>query len=144
MSKDFSIIPDPTLVALQASIFLTNIYVCKKLFVEPFLALKDSRDSAISRGFSEAELMGKRAKETERVIKEKEESFRSEMKLKKQEIIASAKRQREKMVSEAKKSSEKILGELSKDLDSLYESERKNSRAYSEKIAKDMYSFVVN
>jgi F0F1-type ATP synthase membrane subunit b/b' len=40
---DLSLIPNPQVMAVQAGIFLANLYVVKKMFVEPYLELKDKR-----------------------------------------------------------------------------------------------------
>lgn len=39
-----NLIPNPPVLAVQAVIFLANVVVVKKLFVEPYLQVKDRRD----------------------------------------------------------------------------------------------------
>jgi len=40
---ELSLVPNASVVAVQTAIFLTNLMIAKKLFVEPYLKLQDKR-----------------------------------------------------------------------------------------------------
>jgi F0F1-type ATP synthase membrane subunit b/b' len=93
--------PDPVIIGIQAVIFLVNIGIIKKLFLEPYLALKDARDAATIGGQSQADQMladskrmqeqiDQRVRETFQRVSKTSEAVRVEAATKKQQLIADA------------------------------------------------------
>ena len=48
MSASPTLVPDPTVMVVQAGIFLTAIYTVNKLYLQPYLKLRGTRDDATS------------------------------------------------------------------------------------------------
>ena len=51
---ELSLVPNVSVIAVQTVVFLTNLVVVKKLFVEPYLTLKDRRDKLTTVSQSDA------------------------------------------------------------------------------------------
>ena len=51
---ELSLVPNVSVIAVQTVVFLTNLVVVKKLFVEPYLTLKDRRDKLTTGSQSDA------------------------------------------------------------------------------------------
>lgn len=50
-----NLVPNPTVLVVQTGVFLANLVIVKKLILEPYLALKDKRESLTSGQASDAQ-----------------------------------------------------------------------------------------
>lgn len=96
--------PNPIAVATQAIIFFTNLFIIKKLMLEPYLRRKDLRDSATvgsqasSRALAEAseKMTGElthRIQKAHEGIKEQMDGLRKVSVARKQEVVGAAEKQ---------------------------------------------------
>lgn len=62
-----NLVPNPPVLAVQAVVFLTGLVVVKKLFVEPYMTLRDKREALTVGSKDEAQ---KLLQETDRISQE--------------------------------------------------------------------------
>lgn len=139
---EFNIVPDVRLMAIQASLFLANLYVCKKLFVEPFLKLSAARDSLTVSSKSAALQLREQNETASLSLNERLASASDAMKEDREKILASARSKREALVAEARDNASSALELFSQELELIAVEERKKLKVLSEEIAAEMYANV--
>ena len=109
-----NLVPNPTVLAVQAGVFLTNLVVVKKLFVEPYLSVRDRRDALTVGSKDEAqkflaeserialELQARIQTAAEEAKKEREKSREAAM-VKRQAALAAASADAKKLIEQVEK-----------------------------------------
>ena len=70
--------PDPIVLGIQAAIFLANMFVVKKLMLEPYLAVRNRRDAKTGGSQDVAQKLQSEAQELETKITERMRSAHKE------------------------------------------------------------------
>ncbi len=130
---DLSLIPNPQIMAIQTGVFLANLYVVKKLMLEPYLKVKEKRIELTIGNKESAQIVLKECEEKTEEIQTKVNSalnaasdnrkkVRSEALEKKENIVTQATQQasghlekmRQQMQVEIAKEKEKIESTVSR------------------------------
>lgn len=63
--------PDPVVLGVQAGIFLANMYIVKKLMLDPYMKLRTARDAKTGGSQHDAQALLDQAADMDRIIGEK-------------------------------------------------------------------------
>lgn len=134
---------NPQVIAAQAAIFLTNLYLVKTFLLEPYLKLREKRESLTVGDKGKAEEIFAQCD-----IKQRE------MDVKIQEAILEAKAQRENLkkealkkqvtiVEDAKKQAQTLLSDMRQNIWANVDSEQKKMPELIEKLTEEVYLAVL-
>ena len=93
--------PNPTVMMVQAGLFLVNFVAVKKLILEPYLKVADAREKLTSGDQAEAAAVLEKSDSGMRQVSEKLEAARDEARNRAQEILSIALTQRDELVQAA-------------------------------------------
>ncbi|MCX6117910.1 MAG: ATP synthase F0 subunit B [Proteobacteria bacterium] len=71
MASGLNLTPDITVLGVQAGLFLANMFVVKKLMLEPYLKVRELRDQKTGGSQDSAQALLQKAKELDAVISQK-------------------------------------------------------------------------
>jgi F0F1-type ATP synthase membrane subunit b/b' len=118
--SQLNLTPDPVLLATQATIFLANMLVVKKLILNPYLAVRSRREAATGGSQDEAQNLSREAlvlevKITERMRQAHKDAAAAREKIKSAAMTARSKRLA-RAESEAKEAQTAMEQEITKNL----------------------------
>ena len=118
--SQLNLTPDPIVLGAQAAIFLTNMFVVKKLILEPYLSVRLRRENATGGNQAVATKLGDEAKALEAKITERMRDAHKEAAAKREQIKTVAGTNRTAILKEAenfcKAEQQKIEKEISANL----------------------------
>ena len=137
-----NLIPDPQSMATHAVIFLSNLFVVKKMMIEPFLRLKTARE----RQTIDADHLAKQMEQALSVnlleVEKRLTAVRDDVRQEKYNYILIAKKEKEQDISAAQKEVETLLREVRAELARNFEEEngkiRQNTIALMGQIYADL------
>lgn len=140
---NLQLVPNPTVLVVQAGVFLSAMVVVKKLYVDPFLKLKDKRDAATTGNQDLAsELLAKN--EADKVtVKERISEASSEA----LQLISSAKKaateERDAIVAKASAEAKERIQALSKEIAERLSEERARIPEVVAKLSATVYDRAI-
>ena len=99
--SQLNLTPDPIVLGAQAAIFLTNMFVVKKLILEPYLSVRLRRENATGGNQAVATKLSDEAKALEVKITERMRDAHKEAAVKREQIKADAGTTRTAILKEA-------------------------------------------
>jgi F0F1-type ATP synthase membrane subunit b/b' len=144
MAAGFEIAPNPTVLLAQAVIFAANLVVVKKLFIAPYLRVRDERDSltvgskdAADKAVVEAELIGKGI--DERIV------AASEVARREREVLRqTALEKRQALLEAAEAEGKRTIAEMEKQIQQDLMTERQKIPAIVAELSTQVYQSTVN
>ncbi len=107
--SDLNLIPDPQIMAVQAIIFLSQIYVVKKFLVEPFSKLKRLREGATTGAESRSDELKREIAGLSRELEDRLNETYDNIKLIREKGKQDAKKAREHDIAQAHKEMTEIV-----------------------------------
>jgi len=111
-----NLVPNPAVLLVQSGIFLTTLYAVKKLFITPYLSVREKRQSVTVGAHSGAEKLNADARSTQEHIDKKMSAVIEESKqtlsMTKQEINE----EKNKIIEQARKESAEIVEHMRQQL----------------------------
>lgn len=135
--------PDAGLVLTQAGLFLTNLYVVKKLMLDPYLKLKDKRYQLTLGGQKEAQEASQDVAAKTKLIDSKIAEAMGQAKLFREERKAQAQAKQLEMVDGAKAESKKKVEAVGAQVSAALEEELKKIPALVKSTTDEMFSAVL-
>ncbi|SME91162.1 ATP synthase F0 subunit B [Pseudobacteriovorax antillogorgiicola] len=124
--SSLNLVPNPTVMTVQAGIFIANFFVIKKLLLEPYLKVYDKRQNLTVGNKSEAESLLQKNETTLKQIKETLQAASDEATSIRSELTAQASVKKGQLISsaeqEAKATIESVRSQIT---ESLAEERRK-------------------
>ncbi len=112
--------PDVTLIGIQASLFLSNVFIVKKLMLEPYLKVRDEREKKTQGHEGTAERLMKEADSMDRAIADKLRVAHQKASQRSNQIKSDAMSQRTALIAkaetEAKAAQVALLSEIKTNL----------------------------
>lgn len=136
-------IPNPQLMAAQAVIFASHIYIVKKFLVDPFLKIKSARDSLTVGAEQEAEKLSAELTRISAVVQTQLNSAYEELARVKGQAKLQAKKEREAQVVKAQQEMTNILQESRREIKRNLETERKKVDSLVSGFVADIYLAIV-
>ncbi|MBI2603866.1 MAG: hypothetical protein HYW48_12505 [Deltaproteobacteria bacterium] len=119
-----NLIPDPQSMATHTVIFLSNIYVVKKMMIEPFLQLKTAREQQTIDAEHGARQMEQELSVNLLEVEKRLKSVSDDVRQDRDNHILMAKKEKEQNISTAQKEVEKLLSEMRAELARNFEEEK--------------------
>lgn len=138
------LIPDVSIMLIQGAVFASALYVVKKNFVEPYLKLKDKRDSATTGQQSEAHKSIIECEEKTLIIEEKIKAALLEAKNIKQNIRETALKNQKSIVDQASKEAKEETAKISQKIKEELKTEKAKLSSVITDISNELYSKAIN
>lgn len=138
-----NLVPNPPVLAVQAVIFLTGLFVVKKLFVQPYLELRDKREKLTVGSKDEAQ---KLLLETERVsqdIAAKLNAAITEAKQAREKTRDAALQKRQTALSAAEGDSKKLVQEVETQIKQDLAAEKAKVPAVVKSLTDEVYKLAL-
>jgi len=140
--SQLNLIPNPAVLGAQAGIFVATIFVVKKLFLEPYLKVRDQRAAVTTGSQNESEQMLARCEEIAKKISDQIKDVGFEV-----AKIRDAKRQvanteKDQIVKSAEQAAKNELAQLQKQIRDEIQSERSKIDASVKKLSDELFKQV--
>lgn len=112
MSSSLNLSPDLPLIGVQAGLFIANMYVVKKLMLEPYLKVREARERKTGGSQGDAEALLKQASELDQVITNKMREAHKSASATREQIKSAAASKRASIVSTAENTAKKEQAEI--------------------------------
>ena len=135
--------PDAGLVLTQAGIFLANLYVVKKLMLEPYIKLRDKRHMSTHGGQEEATKALQEVEAQSQIVNMKISQALEQAKAIREKSKSDAKTKQHEIVEKAKVESKSRLEAVSQDIKSNLEQEFKKVPDLVKSMTNEVFSAVL-
>lgn len=119
-----NLIPNPSVLVVQAGVFLANILVVKKLFVEPYLMVRDRREQLTIGGKDEASQAFAEADRTAADIQTRLSAAMAAAKKERDSLREVATQKRQALLAEAEAQAKKHVDSVEQQIKSEMTAER--------------------
>lgn len=110
--SSLNLTPDPILMGVQAGIFLTNMYIVKKLMLDPYMKLRMARDAKTGGSQSAAQALLDKAANMDLVITEKMRDAHKSAATVREKIKSVATAKRTELLAQAETAAKKEQSEI--------------------------------
>ena len=136
--------PNLQLMLAQAAVFAANFYVVKKLFVSPYLKIKEKRDLFTTGRIKSSEISIKECRDLEFQIEERLKNSREEVVVfcekEKQEAI----KQKNVVLTKAKEEAEKVLQKMRLEIQEKVKQENEKIASLAKPLADEVFQKVIH
>lgn len=136
--------PDPIVLGVQSAIFLANLFVVKKLILEPYLSVRNKREASTGGSHEEAEKLQAEALALEAKITDKMRAAHKDAAITREKIKNQALHRRSELLAkaetEAKTQQSKVENEIAENL----RLERAKKELTIRQIANDFFTQVAH
>ena len=136
--------PTPAVILVQAGLFLASVYSVKRLFVEPYLRLKDKRDHATISQKAKAQELVLQNEELASTVHAKFESAKDQVHAQVAEIREEMKSKREELLGVADSKAREMLTKVRVEIAAVLDEERKKMSASIPKLTEQLYQKTLN
>ncbi len=143
MSSKLNLVPEIPVVVGQSIIFLTNIFVVKKLFIDPYLKLRHKRLSATTGSQQNALQLVETAQKMNLGIDESLTKAYLETSSKKEQERTLANAKKTEIISEAEATLKKEMTQFKQELSQEIALKRSQLSSIIEKLTQDAVSKVI-
>lgn len=137
------LIPHPPVLAAQAVIFLVNVLVVKKLFVEPYFRVKDRRDKLTTGGKDDATRVLGEAEVMSAKINERLQSTYDAAKAEREKIRAAALAKRDTVLAVADRDTKTQIEAVSRQIQADLEQEKAKIPAVVAQLTDEVYRIAL-
>ncbi len=141
--SELNFIPNPQLMAAQTVIFISHIYIVKKFLVEPFLKIKNARDSLTVGAEHEAETLNLEIARISNLVQARLSSVHEQLAKVKVQTKLQAKKERETQINLAQQEMAGILQKARGDITRSLDLERKKVDSLVDRLVEDIYASIV-
>lgn len=138
-----NLIPNPSVLAVQTGLFLANIYVIKKLIVEPYMVVREQRDRLTVGSKDEAEHAIEESKKVFEYIKDALHSASLKVKDEREGLRQNALMQRKEIISAAEQEAKAEINDISQQIQKTLEVEKQKIPAVVQGLTTDVYSALL-
>lgn len=142
--SDLNLIPNPKVLMVNTSIFLANLVIMKKLFMDPYLAVRDKRYALTNQQHGTAAELIAQSNQLEAKIKQKMDQALADARLIRAESKEKADRKREEILSAAHAAAKKTIAEATVTTAAILKSERAKLPQIVNQLATALYTTTVN
>jgi F0F1-type ATP synthase membrane subunit b/b' len=142
MSSGLNLSPNITVIAIQAGIFLTNMFVVKKLMLEPYLRVRDARMKKTGGSQDDAQSLRSKALELDGQIASKMKEAHRQASEVREKIKSEAITKRNLLIAEAEKSAKEEQSKLLKDIQANLTEERTKLAATVDELSKNFVNLA--
>lgn len=138
MSSSLNLSPDITVIGIQAGLFLTNMFVVKKLMLEPYLKLRSAREAKTGGSQGDAIALVNKASELDQIIGEKMRDAHKAAAVVRETIKSAALARRSSIVGVAETSAKKEQQEIQASIAANLKEERSKRDETITKITEEL------
>ena len=134
--------PDPIVLGAQAAIFLANMFVVKKLILEPYLSVRSRREASTGGSQDEAQKLAAEAEALEVKITERMRATHKEAASVREAIKSDALSKRATILSHAEVEAKKDQAKIESDIEANLKEERARQEETINRIADSFFAQV--
>lgn len=112
MSSSLNLSPDPIVIGVQAGLFLANMYVVKKLMLDPYLKVRSAREAKTGGSQDDAQALLAKAAELDQAMTEKMRVAHKAASATRESIKSAAQAQRASTLAKAEAAAKKEQTEI--------------------------------
>lgn len=142
--SSLNLVPNPQLMVAQAVVFFANLYVVKRLMVEPFLKLKEKREEKTTGSDVLAKNMMFECERKESEIEKKTASFFLENNENRKKIKDEARKKQQQLLSQSREENEQKIISYTKELRDSYEQEKKKIGSAVNSLSEEFYRIILS
>ncbi len=142
--SQLNLTPDPVLLGTQALIFLANMFVVKKLILNPYLAVRSRREAATGGSHHEADKLSKDALALEEKITERMRAAHKEATIVREKIKADAMTARAARLSQAETEAKQAQAKMEREIAQNLAEERSRKEVSIKTIADSFFALVTH
>lgn len=139
-----NLIPNPSVLAVQAGVFMANVVVVKKLFVDPYLKVRDARDNATQGSKEEADRLYSKSETLAEEIQQKITQASAEARQTREGIRQDAIAKRRKIMQEAESEARQKVDEVEQRIKSELAEQQKRIPEIVGQLTDEVYSATVS
>ena len=140
--SELNLIPNPQVMAVQAVVFLSQIFVVKRFLVEPYAKLKALREASTTGAESRSDEFKKEISLLSREIQAALNKTHEEIKLVRESAKADAKKIREKEIAEAHKQMSEMVQSARLEIKTNLQEERNKIRSFANTFVNEIYAMI--
>lgn len=140
--SQLNLTPDPVIIATQAAIFLANMFVIKKLILNPYLAVRGRREASTGGSQHEAQKLAQDALGLEAKITDRVRAAHKEASLAREVIKTEALSRRAAKLARAEADTKASQLAVQNEITANLQEERANKEASIKTIAQSFFSQV--
>jgi F0F1-type ATP synthase membrane subunit b/b' len=140
---NLNLLPNPAVLAFQSAVFLANLVVVKKFFLNPYLKIRDRKFAAT---YGAQEVAQRYLGENEKIVSALEvklDSSRTIIRDETQKMLDQAKAQRDHLIKNAEQASKSYLDETIKGLVSDFNAEKAKVPDLVKNIVPGLYQHLL-
>jgi F0F1-type ATP synthase membrane subunit b/b' len=139
-----NLVPNPTILAIQSGIFFTAIYTVKKLYLDPYLKLKEKRlNATVGNQQSAAQLLADNHKKLEQITASVKKGVHTAMETS-EAIRKTSSAEKDKILQEADKAAKQSLDEIRTEISSELKTEKTKLPDVVKQLTEQVYAQTVN
>ncbi len=138
------LIPDPKIMVIQTGIFLANIYVVKKFYVEPYLKLKAKREFLTVGSQDQAQAAATEAGKLSAEIKARIDSFYSQSKAYAEDSRQKATLEQKAILHKAENEAKSTVEQTSSAIAQMLDEEKTKVPQIVDRISAQLFAQLLN
>lgn len=138
-----NLIPNPPVLAVQAVIFLANVVLVKKLFVEPYLQVKDRRDKVTIGSKDDATRLLAEAEQISQRVNERLQSAYDAAKVEREAIRNAAIAKRDDLLAAAEKDAKAHVESVERQIGDAMTREKAKVSGVVESLTDEVYRIAL-
>ena len=142
--SDLNLVPNPQLMLVQTVVFLSQVYVVKKLFIAPFLKLKALRSNATVGADTKSEELRKEITVLSEHVRAQLSKTQDEIKKLKETQKNEANKVRETDLTDAYKQMSELVSTSRKNIQVNLQEERKKIGGLADKFVEEIYAKILH
>jgi len=139
-----NLVPNPTVVAVQMGIFLTNLYIVKKMLLEPYLVLRAKRDGLTTGSQKDSERLSQESEAMTQSITTAVQSALVSASGAVEQIRATAQKRKDEIVKQAEEVARVQIENARKEIVSNLQAERAKIPATVKSVADEIYRMTLS
>lgn len=136
--------PDPVVLGVQAGIFLLNMYVVKKLILDPYMKLRTAQDAKTGGSQNEAQALLDKASEMDRIVGEKMRDAHKSAAAARESIKSTANAKRAELLAHAESKARAEQQEIHRAISSNLQEERAKKEQTIQQITNEFVQLATN
>ncbi len=142
--SSFELFPEPTVLAVEAGVFLVNMAIIKKFMVDPYLKLKDKRDAATTGSKEGAAAALEKCESISAAIAKAIHAANDDARGIKEKIQVDASQKRDALVAAATKEARGTIESMQADVATQLNKERARVSEIVGSLTSEVYATAIN
>lgn len=123
--SSLNLVPNPTIMVIEAGIFLANFFVVKKFLLEPYLKVHSERVRLTEGSQTHAEHLQQESSQAVDQIQARLQEVGSEARGLREQALSSAKQKRDELVAHATEEANRVVSSMRQELSRELEEQRR-------------------